>query len=382
MSELRSPSRDLLGPADLPDERLCELISTLLGEPVLELLQAEVEIVNYALPAITTAGRWWVSGRVVTPSGPRPFRIFVKQLQNWCRTAVFATLAPEIQELAAEAMPWRSEAAVYRSDLADRLPAGLSMPRALAVVDIDEFSNAVWLEPVPERGWAWTAERFARAAHLLGRLAGSPRVAPLAQIDDHEWSVHHYLHGRLAHQVVPILRDDELWRHPLVADAFGPELRDRLRAAADTLPAWVDELAAAPHLPAHGDACPNNLLDGPTPEDFVLIDFGLWKPLPLGFDLGQLLVGDVQIGKRRADDLAAQADQLLPAYVAGLHAEGFDTDVATVRRLHALQLAVFSGVSAVPFEFLSATPTAELRQLAGDRAAIASYCLDLVEATS
>ena len=63
------------------------------------------------------------------------------------------------------------------------------------------------------------------------------------------------------------------------------------------------ELRAAPLLVGHGDACPNNLLFRPGSADLVLIDFGFWGPRPIGFDLGQLVVGDVQLGYRAAADL-------------------------------------------------------------------------------
>jgi hypothetical protein len=283
--------------------------------------------------------------------------------------------------MAAASVPWRTEPNIYRSDLSNRLPEGLSMPRALAVIDLDELSSAIWLEEVPLREWPWDIERFTRAAYLLGRLAGSERVAPLAQIDDHEWTVLDYLYGRFDQQVVPMLRDDELWAHPLLAHAFGPALRERMCDVLDQVPAWFEELAGAPHVVGHGDACPNNLLGAQRPDAFVMIDFGFWKPLPLGFDLGQLLLGDVQIGRRPADDLAAVDAQIVPAYVEGLTDEGYAAEPAKVARLHALQMAVFIGLSSMPFEHLGDPPSPALDRLAATRAAITTYCLDRVEAT-
>lgn len=373
--------RDLLGSADVADEQLATIVADLLGEETVGLLDVSVEVVDYDLPAITTAGRWWVSGHAATSTGDAPFRIFVKQVQNWCRSPLFAAVPPEIREMAAASVPWRTEASVYRSDLHKRLPEGLSMPRALAVFDLDELSSAVWLEAVPEREWPWDPDRFERAAYLLGRLAGSPRVAPLAQIDDHRWTVDDYLHGRFEHQVAPMVRDDAIWAHPLLANAFGDGLRDRMLAALDEVPAWVEELADAPHHPGHGDACPNNLLGADRRDRFVLIDFGFWKPLPLGFDLGQLLLGDAQIGRRGADDLADLDARIVPAYVDGLTAEGHTVDPTQVERLHALQMAVFAGLSSMPFEHLGDQPSPELDRLATTRAAITTYCLDRVEAT-
>jgi hypothetical protein len=71
----------------------------------------------------------------------------------------------------------------------------------------------------------------------------------------------------------------------------------------------------------------------------------------------------------------------LAAYVDGLAAEGVDLGTDAVRRAHALQLLVFSGLSAIPFEVLEEEPTDELRAMAATRAAIARYSLDLVDQT-
>ncbi len=374
-------TRELLGAADVTDDLLAAMVADLLGEETVDLGEVRVDVVDYDLPAITTAGRWWVSGHAVTPNGETPFRIFVKHVQNWSRSQQFEFVPPELREMAAASVPWRTEPCIYRSDLALRLPEGLTMPRALAVIDLDELSSVIWLEAVPVQDWPWDRDRYKRAAYLLGRLAGSSRVAPLAQIDDHRWTVLDYLHGRFENQVAPMLLDDRLWEHPLLAKAFGNGLRDRMCDALDAVPAWVEELADAPHCVGHGDACPNNLLGAERPDAFVLIDFGFWKPLPLGFDLGQLLLGDVQIGRRPADDLAAIDEEIVPAYIEGLADECHVVDPEQVARLHALQMAVFSGLSSMPFEHLGSPPSPDLDRLAATRAAITTYCLDRVDAT-
>ncbi len=145
---------------------------------------------------------------------------------------------------------------------------------------------------------------------------------------------------------------------------------------------YTEELAQCPIGTGHGDACPNNLLVVGDSPGFVLIDFGFWKPLPIGFDLGQLLVGDVQIGKRSSDDLRERDEACLAAYVEGLHAEGSDLSPADVARAHALHLLIFTGLSTIPMEFLDAPPTPELVQMSQERAAIARCSLDLIDATS
>ena len=157
-----------------------------------------------------------------------------------------------------------------------------------------------------------------------------------------------YANGRLFAQVIPMLHDDGVWQHPLIAATFGDELRDRLRAAAGEVPAYVEEVLALPHAAAHGDACPNNLLTTDDGRRFTLIDFGFWMPMPVGADLSQLLIGDVQIGKQRAGDLAARDDAHVTAYVQGLRDEGCDIPEPVVRRAHALHMLMMSGLSAAP----------------------------------
>jgi Ser/Thr protein kinase RdoA (MazF antagonist) len=154
-----------------------------------------------------------------------------------------------------------------------------------------------------------------------------------------------------------------------------------LLEAADHAASYVDELAAKPLAASHGDACPNNLLSRAASDDFVLIDFGFFGAGPIGFDLSQLLVGDVQVGRRGSDDLAVMDDILFAGYMAGLRAEECWIPDDVVRRAHALQLLIFTGLSTLPFEHLESEPTPELHRIAADRAAIARFSLDLLDAT-
>ncbi len=373
--------RSLLGPADVDDTTLASMVAELLGAELADvsLESSAVEEFPYDLDSITTAGRYVVSGEAAVGGDRAPYELFVKVVQSWARSPFFADVPDEMKEFAEASVPWRTEPLAYRSDLAERLPDGLAMPRALGVFDLDEKSAAVWLEKVAVVPRPWDDARHARAAYLLGRLSGSPRVAELARVGQHPFTMADYVFGRLATQVVPILHDDGVWKHPVVAAAFPDELRDRLRAAADELPAYLEEVLSLPHLAAHGDACPNNLLTAADPEGFTLIDFGFWQVMPAGADLSQLLIGDVQIGKARAGDLAARDDAHVGEYVRGLRDEGCDVPEPLVRRAHALHMLMMSGLSAVPVELLDRPPSAALDAQVADRAVIAAFCLDRVQ---
>lgn len=378
--------RTVLGPADVSDEELLGIIGVQLGFPAssLQLLRSAAETFPYDLETITTAGRYWVSGSVLTPDGPRDFRCFVKHVQCFSRSPLFAQVPEQHRAQVAEMVPWRTEGLVYGSDLADRLPDGFRMPRVLAVRDLDALSSAIWLEEVPVVEHRWEGEDFARAAFLFGRLAASPGISQLADIDptSRYRTARTYVEGRLAVQIAPLLHGSEIWHHPLVAAAFDDRLRDRLRRAVDRAEDYADELEKLPTGTAHGDACPNNLLRVADSADIILIDFGFWSRQPIGFDLAQLLIGEVQLGRRSATTLAETQRACLAAYVCGLRAEGSEIPAATVQRSHALQLLIYSGLSAIPFDLLQRPVTPQTVELARARAAIATFALDLVDNTA
>lgn len=377
--------RSLLGAADVSDDELAAMVARSQGlerGADVEVLESCAAVAAYDLLALTTAGRYWVRGRARTHAGVQPFAFFVKVVQSWARSPYFAVIPPELREQALAQLPWQTEPLVYRSDLGERLPDGLGIPTAHAVIDLDDESAALWLEAVDTVPVVWDVELFSRAAFLLGRVAASEQLRSLAGICRKDSPVRGYAAGRVAHQVLPALFDEALWLHPLIASAFDDELRFDLRQAAGDLPAIVEELESLPLGTVHGDACPRNLLVQQGSSDFMLIDYGFWGPGPLGFDLGQLLIGEVQLGERPADCLSELEARCPAAYVEGLRSEGCQASPHAVQRAHALQMLLFSGLSAIPFEHLGKPPTAELHRIAGERAQAARFMLDLVAATA
>ncbi len=373
--------RRLLGAADVGDDVLTAMVAQALEVPAdLELVTCTVAVAEYDLEALTTGGRFRVSGTAQHAGRGSTYAFFVKLVQSWARSPLFRAVPPELREVALASVPWRTEPLIYRSDLADRLPAGLSLPRAYGVFNLDEESAALWLEVIDVDAARWDADRFSRAAYLLGRLAASPTVAPLATLgcDD---VVRSYARGRLAHQVLPALQDRALWQHPLLAASFDQELQAGLLAAAETLPVLIEELAGVATGTAHGDACTRNLLVSPNTDGFVLIDFGFWCRAPLGFDLGQLVLGEVQMGERPAAELPVLDETCLAAYQRGLHDEGCAVSLPRLRRAHALQMLLFFGLSAVPFEDLGRPLTPQLIAKTRGRSAAARFVLDLVDRT-
>ncbi|KQV65854.1 hypothetical protein ASC64_13275 [Nocardioides sp. Root122] len=371
---------ELLGDDDVTDAELSALVADLWGVPAVRLLDSVAEEVDYDVPSILTGARTWVRGHADAGRGPRPFTFFVKRVHHWRHSPAFAFVPPEIAAWAAESVPWRAEVLVYGSDLAERLPAGLTVPRALRVDDRPDDTAVLWLETVEHDPAPWDETTYVRAARLLGRVSGSPRVAELAAIDPQPWHIRSFVAGRVAHTVLPVLADETVWQHPAVAEHFGP-LRPRLAEVAARLDALADEYAALPHLAAHGDACPNNLLRHLGDDGFTLIDYGFWRPQPVAYDISQLLVGEIQMRRLDADGLPERAAACLEAYADGLAAEGHPVDPAVVRRSHAVSLVLFNGLPSITVDALGEADQDAATHHVAQRAAMAAYSLDVLDAT-
>ncbi|HVL83028.1 MAG TPA: hypothetical protein VM367_01855 [Pseudonocardia sp.] len=302
--------------------RLAAMVAALLGQAEVDVLDARLDAHPYPYPALTTRERVVVSGTARGTDGEKHlYAFFVKVVQPWASSPLSHHVPEPLRTTLAPLVPWRTEPDLYRSDLRDRLPAGLTVPRAFGVYDLDDDAGAIWLELVPDRPVSWDLDRHRHAAYLLGRLAASPSVAPLATRVPPGRTARGYADVWLAHNVIPDLRDDDFWRRPLVAHAFDADLRARMLAAVDALPRLLDELDSFPMTTAHGDACTRNLL-GTDGTGFMMIDFGFWGTDPVGFDLGQLLLGQVHAGERSARTLPELEKACVPAYVDGLRDEG------------------------------------------------------------
>lgn len=369
-----------LGPEPLP--RLEAMVAAQLRRPRVRVLTARVQAHPYDRPALTTLGRRLVRGTAVDDIGrTQGYAFFVKLVQAWRRSPLAAEVPEPLRSQLAPLMPWRTEVDIYRGDLGTRLPSGLGLPHAHRVTDLDEESAAIWLDRVPVRRVGWDVTRHRRAAYLLGRLAASRSVAPLAAGVPAGRTPRRFAEHWLAVKVVPDLGTEAFWRQPCVGATFDAPLRRRIVGAANALPALVDELESVPTTTAHGDACTDNLLLTRLNDDIVLIDFGFWGTAPVGFDLGQLLLGEIQLGRRPAHTFPELERVCLQAYVHGLRDEGCATPIPQVRRAHAVAMTIFHAIPSIPYEHRTAEAGPDVHPLFANRAAMARYVLDLLDAT-
>ncbi|GAA0959738.1 phosphotransferase [Virgisporangium aurantiacum] len=369
-----------LGPQPLP--RLEAMVAVQLRRPRARVLTVRLEAHPYDRPALTTAGRYLVSGTAADAAArTHNYAFFVKLVRAWRRSPLAAEVPEPLRSQLAPLMPWRTEPDIYRGDLGRHLPHGLRLPHAYHVTDVDGESAAIWLDRVPVRRVRWDVARHRHAAYLLGRLAANACVAPLAEQVPVGRTARRFAEHWLAVNVIPDLTTEDLWQHPNVAATFDPQLRRRILRAAAALPTLVDEIETLPTSTAHGDACTDNLLLTEVDDDIVLIDFGFWGTAPVGFDLGQLLLGEIQLGRRPARAFPELEEACLPAYVQGLRDEGCMTPVDQVRRAHAIAMTIFHAIPAIPYEHRTAAAEPELHPLFANRAAMARCILDLLDAT-
>jgi hypothetical protein len=275
------------------------------------------------------------------------------------------------------------EAGIGKSRLALQLRERLTADQH-AWVETGELSGALWIEHIDAAPTSWDPPAVAHAARLFGRLAGRPSVAELAWVGDpgQGRTLRGYVDVRIRPQLVPALTGQDVWEHPAVAGSVDPALREDLVEVVGRVDTILEESEAMPHSASHGDASVRNLLRRRGHQDeLVVVDFGFWSRTPIGFDLGQLLFGEVQTGERPADDIPALEQAIVPAFIEGLRQEGDSTPESVVRRAHGLQLLLFGVLPCLPLDELAADPSDALAPLVRRRAAMARALLDIESAT-
>jgi hypothetical protein len=318
---------------------------------------------------------------VATTTDGRRISVFVKTLQSIRHWPAFETIPDAFREAAVAGFPWHVEADVYVSGLLADLPDGLRSPRLLLVEGLGDDQTRLWMEDVAAPSIAWDLARYQIAARALGRLAGRfPAVELPAKLPPLGMGLRAFFRLRIENTVLPPLRDDRIWGHPLMRTALAadPSLRADLFALADDASLLLDALDALPHTLAHWDACPQNLLADPERVDgFVAIDWSFTTAAPVGFDLGQLLAGLAQTGELNPTELPAVHAAIVPAYLEGLANEDVDADPTDVRTGYVGSLLLRSGFTALPLELLGRFDEPGIAGLFAHRTRYTRFLLDL-----
>lgn len=346
-------------------------------------------------PAHTIATEALVRARLelTAPDGtPVEARLFVKELRSAEHWPLLDVVPPEVRADFLDGFPWRLEIAAYTGPLRDQLPPGMRLPRLYAVDELGRGRAAMWLEDVEQPDdLKWDAARYARAAYLLGQMSARRRhgeVAPIlaaaTRFSEPNSALRYMIEGRIQNLFVPAILGSELWRHPVVAAALDsvadPGLVADLRGWTSRIDRLLSYCDSLPATYAHGDASPQNLLvPVEDPDGFVAIDFGLDCPLPVGHDLGQLLVGLCHAGSLPADRLPEISPVILAAHAEGLAAEGHPATVEQIRGGYLSGLVLRSVFSAIPLETLGEPPTNQAVELWAERLRMTRTLLNLAE---
>lgn len=395
MQAVSVENMDALGAASMDAGRLAAVAAAALGVPAVDLLSARAAEILFPMFNMTTGGLWRVEGTARAGGGGRwpaaRFSTVVKLIQSPLLWSGIDQVPPHFRDGLVRHYPWHTEADVYASGLAGAMPAGGRLPTVYSIEKLDPQRTAIWMEDISTcPGADWTDGRFASAAALLGRLAGSGAVRDLGpgiSAARDAARLRFFLDGLGALTLIPSIRGKVLWRVPAVAEVATPQLIAGLRTLADRAYELADEIAAFPALPAHGDASPQNLLidctaDGQDGQsNFAVIDWGMYGGACAGFDLGQLLAGWVNQGAMDGDELYRLEPICLAAYCEGLAESGADVPESVVRRGHAASMALFTGLQAVSTHRLAEPDSDELRAFVAGRVEMARFVLDLLAST-
>lgn len=385
-------SEDLFRLAALTTAELRALVETASGTHLPDPTMS-VTPLGYDSSSPVTAGLWRVE--VASPeSGGGPGCAFFVKLVRHTR------LWPGLRRLPDDAAraefigfyPWQFELDIHQSGIGSVLPDGMRTPQLRHVGRPDADHMSLWWEFVHERSSAWTLADYRLAARLLGQLAARRRAgAPVNEslpavartASDEGSALRFYTTRRVLAWLLPALRSGQVWQHPVLREALrlaaDPRLPADMVALGERLPQILDMLDGLPQTYAHGDASPQNLLlPADEPGTIVVIDWGFGTLLPVGFDLGQLLVGLAHAGQTDPAAIPAIDAEIFPAYLAGLAAEDYNVDPAHVRAGYLGSLAARSALCAIPFEALEgSSPDEQTTAMFAGRMKLTRAMLDL-----
>jgi hypothetical protein len=362
---------DVLGPA-MPSE---QFVRELAAELLTPASPAPATVtVTWAEPVPYDSGSPATGGlvRLGGTADGTDWSVFVKVLQNPRHWRFIDRMPPPVRAEFIAEFPWRAELAAWDPALTERLPPGLRVPKLYRLADLGPDRIAIWMEDIDADPSPWSPSRYARAAELLGELAGN-RSDPALWAGTGRppsYGLQRYVGGPVR-DAIRIVADDATWHHPALAahNALQGDLMD----LADRIPALLDLACSARQALPHGDASPQNLLvPRGEPATFVAIDIAFQSPHSMGFDLAQLLVGLAHAGQLPATALPSIDAGLIPSFEAGTRKSLRPASAHDIETGYLTALALRSGFTSLPLHELDTAEPA----LIAERCALTRFILD------
>ncbi|UUZ94789.1 aminoglycoside phosphotransferase family protein [Paenibacillus sp. P25] len=219
---------------------------------------------------------------------------------------------------------WRREVLAYDSGYLQNLPAGITVPKCLAIDEKDDGSVWLWLEDFRHEPRRWEWNDYAYAAEKLGEfntayLLGTP--LPEYPWVNRQW-MRSWIKECFQYRYVP----DETSRELLQSHKRVSEIIRQFRALEAAVFYWVADLEQLPRTFAHQDYYEVNMIlnaDLQQEGKLGLIDWQFASISGVGEDLGRFLGLAVSRGQIPMEQFDEFREHLLSAYLQGMKRAGW-----------------------------------------------------------
>ena len=223
---------------------------------------------------------------------------------------------------------WKREWYAYQSDVFSNLPDDLCVPQCYKTYEIPGNIVFLWIEDIANSNDGnWTLEHFAFTARQLGKLNAT--YSSDNTLNGYPWlSIDR---NRQWIKMMPNWRE-VLWDHPIMLDHYPPPEENPFRQMLMESELILSKLDLLPKVICHGDTYPTNFMarKGRNGKlQTVALDWALMGIQPIGDDLGQFVLGAINMLKGSDEDLIRKS--LFDAYLAGLQENGMQIDPTLVR---------------------------------------------------
>lgn len=293
------------------------------------------ERVEWAAVNPGTLGIYRVSGMAQTQDGSQPFSMVFKAVGDVDLTG--HPLDEGYIHLPEDWNYWKREALVFQSGVLDGYRGPLVAVRCLGVEDNGD-SAFMWLEELHDDGGrqVWPIDRLVLAAQHLGRFSGDHLGAP-PSVDDYPWLCQNFTHDWVAMSLLigakEACESDEVWRHPLLRNAFPRSPRQRVASLLADVEALLETAHSLPATLTHHDAHWDNLFrrsDGEV-EQTVVVDWGFLGLAAVGEDLGHQVGVNVFHLRVPAGDASSYEEGASRSFLEGVSKAGVQVDRQRVR---------------------------------------------------